>query len=555
MRRLLLTVGGVLAATAAHAATIYVDGNIASTSCTNYSAAARACGTGSATAYKTPAGAAAVVNPGDVVEIRGGTYSIAADSVTRLSRSGSAASPIRFRGYDGERVIFKGPYDVDSDGDGIRNWDESSGGDAAGPQSGDRGAGLAISGNYNIVSRIRIEWTYQCMEVTGNNNVIEEVVAADCWEGGFGIQDGDNNVVKYSAGFRQRHRSGAGIAPSSASSITSGNVLFRNLFFNNGRQLPNGAKVSPFQGDPNGGGNSDGFGTSKECSDEVNGAYSLCRAITFQENIAWRNADDCYDTSMAGSWVIGNIGYDCGPNGMTGWKMLRDQYENTFSGNLFVGASNASSLNWGMRFRFADTSTTSYVLHNMATGVVDQFGIGVLSLTSGARCIARNNLAWGNPTEFSWNGCTNSNNYSGDALGVPLVALAGFNAAVAVQAAENCLASAPGTVTVRSCWQTLYNSFYNAYRLTTVATAVDAGVAVSGYHCALADDRGQNPDAACRHWNGSAPDQGPFELGIVGNPDKTRCSVVGECSSLGGGGGEDPPIVPPSAPTSLRIIR
>jgi hypothetical protein len=66
--------------------------------------------------------------------------------------------------------------------------------------------------------------------------------------------------------------------------------------------------------------------------------------------------------------------------------------------------------------------------------------------------------------------------------------------------------------------------FIQAY--TTIATAhepadgspmIDAGVIVSGLHCATADDdpvTPADPAASCLHWLGDAPDQGPIERGL-----------------------------------------
>jgi hypothetical protein len=553
--RVILATGCCLVAASAQAATLYVDGSIAPASCSNYNVATRTCGSGTSTAYKTLAGAAGVTNPGDIVEIRGGTYNVAVDTSTTLSRSGSASSPITYRGYQSEQVVFKGTYDVDSDGDGIRNWDEAAGGDAAGPSSGDRGIAIEITGNYIRLSKVRIQWVYACLSVTGNNNIVEEVVAHECWEGGLVVSQGDNNTLRHNAAYRIRHRGGIGVnTPASSPSTTSGNVLYRNLSWKNGRQLPNDAKVLPFTGDPDGGGNSDGMSASKECVDSLGNPgsdLSLCNNLTYQENIAWRNTDDCYDTSIGNSWVINNIGYDCGPNARVGWKILRANRGYVFSGNILLGTGSSDSLDWGTRVRFNDTNNTgtnSYIVHGISKGTFSQPGFLISEAADSTRCFLRNNVAWDNSSDFSEaQPCTNSNNYAGGTTD-PQLANPTFSPVTTVATAETCLASAPHAVTVKSCWQALYDGFFNAYKPAAGSALIDAGVFISGYHCATADDSGSPPpvDAACRHWRGSAPDQGPFEFGINGNPDRTRCAAVGGCAPQGSA---------PQAPSQVRIIR
>jgi hypothetical protein len=192
------------------------------------------------------------------------------------------------------------------------------------------------------------------------------------------------------------------------------------------------------------------------------------------------------------------------------------------------------------------------VMHTIATGTYSQPGILVSEVADASRCVVRNNVAWNNDSDFSLNGCVQSNNFSGSGKGAAGVVDSGFNAGPALANAESCLANAPHAQSVQSCWQSLYSAYYNAYRPQAGSALIDAGVIVSGYHCPVADDRGQDPNAACRHWAGAAPDQGPFEAGLNGNPDRTRCAVLGTagCSA-------PPPstIPPPSPPSNVRIIR
>src|SRR5688572_12340151 len=84
--------------------TAYVDANISSASCANYSPQTRACGAGSSTAYRTLAGAASAANPGAVVSLRGGTYREALNP----GRSGTSSAPIVFRRHNDETPTITG---------------------------------------------------------------------------------------------------------------------------------------------------------------------------------------------------------------------------------------------------------------------------------------------------------------------------------------------------------------------------------------------------------------------------------------------------------------
>ena len=88
------------------AATLYVDNTIGPASCGNYSVAARSCGSGSETAYDNLQSAQDVANPGDIVEIRGGTFNFASRQEVVFNRSGAAGSPITYRNYLSERVVI-----------------------------------------------------------------------------------------------------------------------------------------------------------------------------------------------------------------------------------------------------------------------------------------------------------------------------------------------------------------------------------------------------------------------------------------------------------------
>jgi parallel beta-helix repeat protein len=83
-------------------ATLFVDGRIGALSCADYAPATRACGGGTARAFRTLQGAAEAAGPGDTVRVRAFTYA------ERLipGHSGSEAQPITFTAEAGEAAIL-----------------------------------------------------------------------------------------------------------------------------------------------------------------------------------------------------------------------------------------------------------------------------------------------------------------------------------------------------------------------------------------------------------------------------------------------------------------
>jgi Right handed beta helix region len=83
---------------------LYVDQQIAQTSCTTYSVAARSCTGGIESAFKSLPDAALAVAPGGTVMIRAGVFT------TQLAppTSGAREAPISFKAYPGETVSLTG---------------------------------------------------------------------------------------------------------------------------------------------------------------------------------------------------------------------------------------------------------------------------------------------------------------------------------------------------------------------------------------------------------------------------------------------------------------
>ncbi|MCC7462930.1 MAG: right-handed parallel beta-helix repeat-containing protein [Gammaproteobacteria bacterium] len=91
-----------------HAVTLYADNTLSGNCASSYDSAARSCSGGSAAGYATLAAALAAAQPGDVVRVRGGTWS------ERLvpTRSGTAAAPITIIAQAGETPTLSGISDV-----------------------------------------------------------------------------------------------------------------------------------------------------------------------------------------------------------------------------------------------------------------------------------------------------------------------------------------------------------------------------------------------------------------------------------------------------------
>jgi copper-binding protein NosD len=103
-----LAVAAALAATGGRTAAqpagpiLYVDGQISQASCATYAAAARACGAGGDTAFKTLRAAAAASTRGTTVILRSGTY----NEPLVPAQSGTEDQPITFAGYPNETATL-----------------------------------------------------------------------------------------------------------------------------------------------------------------------------------------------------------------------------------------------------------------------------------------------------------------------------------------------------------------------------------------------------------------------------------------------------------------
>ena len=93
---------------AVHATTMYADNGLPASCSSTYDASARTCGSGSAAGYRTIAEALTAAKPGDVVRIRGGTWS----ELLVPTTSGTAAAPITIASQTCETPTLSGIGDV-----------------------------------------------------------------------------------------------------------------------------------------------------------------------------------------------------------------------------------------------------------------------------------------------------------------------------------------------------------------------------------------------------------------------------------------------------------
>jgi hypothetical protein len=495
VRRLVLTSAAVASLSVVGAGfgqsgrVLHVDGALQH-ACASYSVESRNCSGRDGPAYPSIQTAADVVVPGDLVRIRGGVFQMPARGQNVLSRSGTATEPIIFEGSPGETVVIRGVgfEDRDLDGDG----------DADGPaDAGDRSALIRITGHHIQVRRVEVEQApHRGVQITGDHNLVEEVRVSHSW-GASILISGNRNTVRYAEVRGSRHEGGVGMLPG-ASGSASDNQIIRVLSYENGRGA-DGAKVLSIDGDPGGGSNSDGIGTSKFCADGL--PVIVCRRQRFVENITWRNADDGFDLTIADSHVIGNVAIDNGPEGRRGFKVFRNGPGNRFSGNVAKGAGAQYR---GFEARGEDTLD---VFHNLGVGNLDKAIYADTDGTARGRYFNNVGLHSAGNLDFLFFGGETADNWSGRAQGDPLLT----DGSLPIN-----LNLPVGTVQQR--WRFVMDQVVAVLTPRAGSPLIDAGQLVPGYHCATADDDPRSPmdpDVFCRHWAGSAPDIGPFEYGLA----------------------------------------
>lgn len=441
--------------------------------------------------------------PGDTIVIRGGTYTHAVTSTNlyfaEIDVSGTSQNPIVILGAEGENAHIIG-FGYPEDGADPGREDEEI---------------FRVNGDHIHLKDFEISYSSRFgITLNGNHGLVENMHIHDSWHDGVTIgRTGTavtGNTVRYSEFHNMRH--GSGVILSRGSNDTnpiSYSLVEYNISYNNG-YMPNGQKVPAVTGDIAGGGNSDGFGVTKNCNDVAAAGENNCPNNTYQYNIAWGNADDGFDFSFGGgSKVVGNISFNNGPEGNRGFKVLRNVWGGlSYLGNISI-QNNAPS-GRGVELRFAETGV---MMHNIAMG---EPAHGFYASTSSTPATTRvhNNLGFnnGNPPSISV-GTVVTNNSFGYRDGIPQIANVNF--------LHTDIDTDPVAATsILERRNLIHTQVKNALLPTENSSLIDAGLFVADIHCATADDDPTTPhnpaDDTCRHWAGVAPDIGPFEYGIDG---------------------------------------
>ncbi len=447
--------------------------------------------------------AANKAQPGDFIAIAGGTYVHKLSSPTliflEMSKSGSADAPIRISNFPDEDVKFVGfGYPEGTDG----------------PERNDQTL-LKLSGDFIHVSGLELEYSSRFgILITGSKNVVEEVRVHDSWQSNIVVMGTDPNpaaanVIRFTETYRSRHGNGIWIVISSQGKqpVTDTRIEF-NLAFDNGRE-PDNDVVPAVAGDPAGGGNSDGIAAFKSCHDDaplVNMA-NMCPRTVIRGNVVWSNADDGFDFSVGeGSVVMQNISIANGPEGNTGFKMLR----HVAGGIKFVGNLSVANLSNGIEIRADDRG----IVANNASLSNGLHGLNV-SMTNPipSESKALNNLSAFNKGskafEFLMEGMIEAN-WNANESGSPGL----FNE----EYAPTQISNAGGEGNIQAKWRNIWTDLAVAYTPTVQSPLIDTGVFDPAVHCDLPSNESEllpHPDdPLCLKWSGTKPDIGPFESGF-----------------------------------------
>ena len=436
------------------------------------------------------------VTPGDTIKIRGGVYHHVSRQKIFLdvNASGTSTQPITIEAFEGEKVILKG-YGFTESNRGPHKKNETL---------------VRVRGDYIHIYNLELSNSSGFgLEINGNYGVYEDITVHDSWFDNVAIGREnvtvEKNLLRHIESYRSRHGSGIVlIRRSTHSEILSGNNIVESISYNNGYQ-PDGQKVPSIKGDPAGGGNSDGFGSSKFCHDRATkiGVINLCPKNIFEGNIAWHNADDGFDNSFGdGSMLINNIAFNNGPEGRKGFKGLRHiEGGVVYLGNIAIGNDDR-----GLEPRFTGEG---YLYHNLAAHNPHQGIILNVKYPTPNKVRVYNNLSIFNnsPDIVLPSGVDHKSNWAEDHLGNPKLANQRFTG-------KDVDTSFDTTFSIQEKVSFIKKQFEEAFIPRLGSPLIDSGTFVPGVHCESADDDTKNPmplSKKCRHWLGAAPDIGAYE--------------------------------------------
>lgn len=449
---------------------------------------------------------------GDTIVIRGGTYHHTVDSANlyfvEVDVSGSLLAPITITGAEGEAPAHIIGFGFPENGGEPPRRDEEI---------------FRVNGDHIHLYDLEMSYSSRFgITFNGNYGRAERIHVHDNWHDGVTIgRTGTSvtgTVVRESHFHNMRHGSGVIISRGSddtnsvSDSIIEYNISYENGYWWNGDTLE---KVPAVSGDVAGGGNSDGFGASKNCNDVTAAAGqndNTCPNNIYRHNIAWHNADDGFDVSIGrGSFLGYNFAFNNGPEGNRGFKVLRSVWGGlSYVGNISI--QNVAPSSRGIELRFAENGLSA---HNIVLGEAAH-GLYISTAPSENASTTRvhNNIEYGNgnPPAIT-SGTVVSNNWMENSNGAPEIANIGIH--------HSDIDTNPvAATTTRERRDLIYTQIRNALLPIEGSALIDAGLFLADVHCATANDDAQNPhdpsDTSCKQWIGAAPDIGPFEYGLDG---------------------------------------
>ncbi|MEK7184568.1 MAG: fibronectin type III domain-containing protein, partial [Patescibacteria group bacterium] len=450
--------------------------------------------------------AVTLVNPGDTVLIKAGTYpnltSYCAGSsceLVNITRSGTSARPIVIKAYNSDIVTL--------DGFGFSDADLNSDGEADGPfDPAKREVLFHINADYIHLSNIIITDSQQVgLKIDGSYNVIENVSSNNNWGSGLSL-GADNlgailgNTISHFEAHHNRHSGGIEIhRPAGATGLLRYNIIENSMSYRNGYKADD-VKVLPIGGDPAGGGNSDGVVSSKYCVDvalnnAIPGFTNACPNNIFRGNVVWTNADDGVDVNMSDSLVENNITFDNGPEGDQGLKVFNEVNNVIFVGNI---SYKNDGRGYDLRVPYGGVYINNLGIYNASHGIFNMASTSVAYNNLGAFNVS-NDIVIGS-------GCSScSHNWAEDGNGGNLSGNPNFvNPTLFQDGNGEIVFSFPENLTIAEKVDWLKSQFRSAFSLLSTSQAIDAGISASWIDPITGA-------TSSRSVTGAAPDIGPFE--------------------------------------------
>lgn len=497
---------------------IYVDNQLPANCLNNNYSVANRNGSGSdGNAYTNLQWAASTVQPGDVVYIRGGVYTnvpttAASQNLIMVTNAGTATAPIRFENYNNEHVTLAGwgYSDADTNNDGL----------ADGPQNpGWRQILFLIPPGADYIQVKGLEMTNSenaGMAVEASFCYVQECSMRDNWTAGATISRMKastatlrGTVFRWVEAAHNRHFTGLlmGLEDQTTFGFMRDCAMVECISDWNG-YTDSGVEVLPIAGDPEGGGNSGGFWTTKYFADNAYynptfGVRNFGLNLYFVRCVSFNNCDDGFAFDHADSTIEDNRSLFNGPTGAMGYKMLRYIPNFTIRGNVAYG-----NLGRGFELRF-DTNSYIKVFNNTSVKNV-QYGYWIAGVDATSIAMESNNVSAFNlqtdwPNSFTPNWGADGNNVAAAYKGNPML----VNTNLALSSAY-----VPGW-TVRQKRDYLEGQVRAALAPAVGSPLLNAAVFIPGYHCPTADNDPTSPmpfNAPGRHWKIPAPNMGAFDL-------------------------------------------